>query len=253
MTHPEDLLAEYVDGTLPDKQRAVVDSHLSSCETCREEIALASTATEALASLPDEPVPLGVTGPVLAEARVSAQRRRPSSSRLQWAVGLAAAASFLLVAVLVTPRILGGSSGGEAATARSAASGGAGAIEAAPVPSAKLPALEKIDRNLSDEDVRKLALDAVAGASASDQSSTSGFAAERAVQPAIDCLRQSGAPFDEQDVLVRAIETRYLGTPAYVGVFLQGPGAGQPADHAVVWIVSKQDCSILTMAQQPIH
>ena len=36
MTHPEELLAGYVDGTLTDPERAVVDAHLPTCERCRE-------------------------------------------------------------------------------------------------------------------------------------------------------------------------------------------------------------------------
>ncbi len=33
-----------------------------------------------------------------------------------------------------------------------------------------------------------------------------------------------------------------MGTPAFFAVFLQSPGAGQPPDHAVVWVTAKNDC-----------
>jgi anti-sigma factor RsiW len=101
MTHPEELLADYVDGTLEDEQRAVVDAHLPGCATCREELELARGALAALANLEDEPVPFGVTGPVLAEAGRRFERRRVVVyERLQWAAGLAAAAALVLVVAL---------------------------------------------------------------------------------------------------------------------------------------------------------
>ena len=64
MTHPEELLADYVDGALTDDERAAADAHLATCETCREEIELARQAVTALASLEEESVPFGVMNPV---------------------------------------------------------------------------------------------------------------------------------------------------------------------------------------------
>ncbi|HSJ51739.1 MAG TPA: hypothetical protein VLA90_10725, partial [Actinomycetota bacterium] len=67
--------------------------------------------------------------------------------------------------------------------------------------------------------------------------------------PALECLRTSGAPVDEtNDRLVRLIQARYDGTPAYLAVFLESPGADQPADTAVVWVAAKADCRILDTA-----
>jgi anti-sigma factor RsiW len=101
MTHPEDLLADYVDGTLDERQRAVVDAHRVGCSSCGEEVAMARRALSALASLEDEPVPFGVTGPVLAEAgRRLEGRRTVLWERLQWAFGAAAAAALVLVVAL---------------------------------------------------------------------------------------------------------------------------------------------------------
>src|SRR3990172_7647090 len=98
MTHPEELLADYVDGTLNHEQRAVVDTHLPGCATCRQEVDLARRALAALATLRDEPVPFGVTGPVLAEAGRRFERHRVVVwERLQWAAGLAAAGGLGLV------------------------------------------------------------------------------------------------------------------------------------------------------------
>ncbi|MDP9299761.1 MAG: hypothetical protein M3P43_02525, partial [Actinomycetota bacterium] len=49
--------------------------------------------------------------------------------------------------------------------------------------------------------------------------------------------------------LVRVIQARYRGTPAVLGVYSIGPGAGQPADVVRVLVASSRDCSILTSTQ----
>ena len=51
--HPRELLAEYVEGSLDPERTARVESHLSSCDVCRDEVALAGSAREALAALPE--------------------------------------------------------------------------------------------------------------------------------------------------------------------------------------------------------
>ena len=38
MTHPEELLAGYVDGSLTDPDRPTVDAHLLTCARCRAEV-----------------------------------------------------------------------------------------------------------------------------------------------------------------------------------------------------------------------
>ena len=101
MSHPEDLLADYVDGTLAERERAVVDTHLDGCARCSAEIRQAEAAKTALSELEDVPVPFGVTGPVLAEAGRRFERRRGVAwERFQWAAGLAAAAALVLVVAL---------------------------------------------------------------------------------------------------------------------------------------------------------
>ena len=66
-----------------------------------------------------------------------------------------------------------------------------------------------------------------------------------------DCVQQSGIQ-GPQDVLIRLIEAEFEGTPAYIAVFSEGPGAGQPPDHIVVFVVAKDDCRILSTASQRI-
>src|SRR3970282_1442342 len=126
MTHPEEHLAGYVDGTLEHAERAVVDAHLGGCERCRDEIELARGARTALVALQDSPVPYGLTDPVLAEGGRRFERRKVVAwERLQWAAGLAAAAALVLVVVLNV--------GGEQETSvERAATGATGAAAGAP-------------------------------------------------------------------------------------------------------------------------
>ena len=64
------------------------------------------------------------------------------------------------------------------------------------------------------------------------------------VNKALACIVQS-AP-DETGDLKRLIRARFEGTPAYLAVFTEGPGAGQPADTAIIWVFATDDCRILS-------
>jgi hypothetical protein len=69
MNHPTSLFAEYVDDALAPSERQRVEAHLRSCQMCAAEVEAAVAARDALRTLPSEPVPLGVTSPVIARAR----------------------------------------------------------------------------------------------------------------------------------------------------------------------------------------
>jgi len=256
MTHPEELLADYVDGTLNDEQRAVVDAHLPGCATCREELELARSAVAALASLEDAPVPFGVTGPVLAEAGRRFERRRIVVwERLQWAAGLAAAAALVVVVAL---NVGGGSDRDGAASVESSTAGDAGPEGAAPEGGAAETALAfafqglemQNDVNYVADGISSLAIDAaevISGRATGEAGDNQRYAP---ADEALACIERSGAPTvdDPRDTLMRLIETQYEGTPAYIAVYAESPGAGQPADTVVVWAVAKAGCRILTTA-----
>jgi anti-sigma factor RsiW len=253
MTHPEDLLADYVDGTLSEHERAVVDAHLVSCETCRQEVALARRAVGALQTLESRPVPFGVTGPILAEAGKQHERRGAVWQRVQWAAGIAAG-----IAVVVVIGInLGGSDARDAGGSLEAASGGS-AVAPLAATDVRLERQPDVDYD-GQAGVHALADDAIAQyrersasaisvseapfAGASSDSATAKTADPKA---ALRCLATSAIPLDEDtSTLVRLLEARFSGSPAYFAIFLQGPGAGQPPDRAVVWVVSKTDCTLL--------
>jgi len=255
MTHPEGLLADYVDGTLGDEERAVVDTHLPGCARCTQEVELARSALAALASLEDEPVPFGVTGPVLAEAGKSFERRRGAlRERLQWGAGIAAAAALVVVVVLN----FGSGSDREGVTSLEATTAadsqaGAQAPEAGgeeSSPGFAFRGLEVQDGvNYVGEGISSLARDAaevISGRVAAPGTDEAFAPAE----DALACIQESGAPTveDPRDTLMRLIRAKYEGGPAYIAVYAEGPGAGQPADTIVVWAVSRPDCQILTTA-----
>jgi putative zinc finger protein len=259
MTHPEELLSGYVDGTLSNEERAVVEAHLATCETCREEVELAGEALMALESLEEQPVPFGVTGPVMAEAGRRFERRGAVWQRIQWGAGLAAAAALVLVVALNLP----GDSGDRATEpADGTAEAGAGAPAASLAADERLPKLER-QRAVSYDDAGILSLAQGATRSNATESSPTAdaaaggadleFAAQDERGAAIDCLHTSGAPLDDPLArLERLIEAQYRGTPAYFAVFLESPGGGQPPDSAIVWVVASRDCRILTLASLPL-
>ena len=267
MTHPDDLLADHVDGTLSDRERAVVDAHLETCARCRDEVELARRAVRALGDLEDVPVPTGVTGRVISEARANlptTSRKDPS----RWLAGLAAAA--VIVGVIAVALTRGGGSDADLATG---AEGASGAAASSSLEKGDVPLEEQRDVNYDGEaGVVVLAQEVIAeyrrtAAAPAADSSEGGEAApsstlapaetlvtgaqtsaERKLAdagPAIRCFEQEGVPPAGADmVLRRLVDARYLGAPAYIAVFLQGPGAGQPPDRAVVWVLSRKDCHI---------
>jgi anti-sigma factor RsiW len=257
VSHPDDLLADYVDGTLDERARADVDTHLLGCERCRDEVRLAAGAKTALAELEDRPVPFGVTGPVLAEAGRRFERRRGANwDRFQWAAGLAAAAALITVVALNV------GDGRSENTPRPAAAGaGATGAEASDATaSAPLPffGLERqLDVNYDVEGIRAVASEAAGAVEAAAGGEAAGAlasGAEDSAQRTGDakgCIRQSELQ-GAGDVLIRLIEAEFEATPAYIAVFAQGPGAGQPSDHVVVVVVATDDCRLLTSASQRI-
>jgi anti-sigma factor RsiW len=262
MTHPEELLAGYVDGTLSSDERAVVDAHLASCETCRDEVALAREAVRALASLEPQSVPFGVTGPILAEAGKQHERRGAVWQRVRWATGIAAAAALVVVVGLNLV-------GGDDEHVRGLASGGGTAVAPLAAPDVRLERQPDVDYDgdagvhaLADDAIERYRQRAFAGISASEAPAESGSeedsataAPSKTADPtaALRCLATSSIPLDpDTGTLVRLLEARFSGSPAFFAVFLQGPGAGQPPDRVVVWVVSKAGCTLLNGATAKI-
>ena len=276
MAHPDDLLAEYVDGTLPERERAAVDAHLETCARCRGEVELARGAVVALRDLHDVPVPVGVTGRVLEEARSSAPKKTSSSGPTRWIAGLAAAA--VIVGVLAVALNRDEGSKGSLAVENAP---GQGASRTAALDASGVPLEDQHSVNyegddgaivLASEVIKEFrraappeptASDSAGGAEPAAPSgaqaaqtpaateTTAAFAGASKVidsGPAIRCLEQAGLPptsTGAEFTLRRLVEAKYNGDPAYLAVFLQGPGAGQPPDRADVFVLSRKDCSLV--------
>jgi Putative zinc-finger len=260
VSHPQELLADYVDGTLDERERAAVGAHLLGCARCGAEVRQAAAARTALSELQDVPVPFGVTGPVLAEAGRRFERRPGVVwGRFQWAAGLAAAAALVVVVAL---NVGGEDARNAAAPERTAAvAGGTGAAGAeAATPGVPFPGLERqTDVNYDEAGIHAVASEAAGAVLAAKDAGGSTQAAFASTVPdskertslARECVDQSGVR-GPNDVLIRLIEARFEGTPAFIGVFSEGPGAGQAPDHIVVFVVAKDDCRILSTASQRI-
>ena len=248
MTHPEELLAGYVDGTLSAQERAVVETHVAGCPKCSREIAMASSARSALRDLRDVPAPEDIGSMAIQEA--SGHRGAPGvGGTPRWyRVGglVAAVAAGLLVFTLVLPRIGQSDDAGGDQRELSAA---AGDTEAG-----KLSAASGIE--ISHENYDNTSLTALISSLAAGDSAGGSMAAASAppiplatggqaqVNKALACIVRS-AP-DETGDLKRLIRARFEGTPAYLAVFTEGPGAGQPADTAIIWVFATDDCRILS-------
>jgi len=257
MSHPDALLAEYVDGALAEGERAAVERHLASCERCRDEVALARAARAALASVPETPAPSDLGAAAIAEARrragshpaAGAPPGRPAWYR--WAGAAAGIAAALLVVALILPHVGN-------APATTAAAGDAARAAASPATSVET---QNVNYDLSGVESLATSSRGQEGAvfGSNDQATQVPVAAsvtpEKRISfaDAVTCLdRAFTEPTGQQapeGQLVRVIQARYRGVPAILGVYLLSPGAGQPADIVRVLVASSRDCSILTSTQ----
>jgi Putative zinc-finger len=70
-----ELLDEYIDDLLSPEQRSLIQAHLSSCESCRQELGALLSLREALRKLPVRPPPAGFAERILRTAKRDYNRR----------------------------------------------------------------------------------------------------------------------------------------------------------------------------------
>jgi hypothetical protein len=270
--HPEELLADYVEGSLGSDERVRVDQHLGTCERCREEVALATEARAALASLGDLDPPMGIP------LAVRRKGRSASSRTLRWAGAAAAAAVLVAGGVIVIGDVDLGTkdatdAGGQAeqpsqlsdAPAPAAESGEAADKAESDAMSAALAApvipvyvqsghdyqperLASLARRLRDD--ARAALDAGIARSATDFYAAfdpSAFTPE--VRQAIRCVLAEVPP-TQLIVPFRIEAASFEGAAAYIAAFLQGPSPEEHYDRVVIWVVDREACSLLSLATQ---
>ena len=99
--HPGDLLSAYADGELSADERALVDEHLDSCATCRQELDATAEAKAWVTGLPEVLPPFGFYERMLLDPSKGRPRRRDWATRIGLA-GLAATAAVWLGVVAMT-------------------------------------------------------------------------------------------------------------------------------------------------------
>ncbi|MBI2237438.1 MAG: hypothetical protein HYU54_02805 [Actinobacteria bacterium] len=218
---------------------------------------MASRARFLLSELPEVDVPFGVSRPVMAEIAGQMRRPRPSTwrARLSWAFAAAAAAAIVVLVATNGQRLIeGGGAGGGGEVPAAAPSAAFDSVTGAEAQD--LAALEvQPDANYDPAKVEALAADVAAQVSGGAEAAPRTAAATPEATAAFECVLQGSGlnPADPNERLVRLIDAKYEGRPAYLGVFVESPGAGQPPTKVIVWIVAKNDCSkILSYASRRI-
>jgi anti-sigma factor RsiW len=265
-SHPDELLAGLVDGTLTPAERAELQTHLEGCERCRAEVRQAESASRALRALPEVEPPWGLGRPAVEEAK--RRRRAHRFRRLAPAAGVAAAAILLVGLAFAVLRGPQNTLGGNAAPAEA---GGAGTPAASPasVPSAAGGLIKRESTNFDTKGIEHLAESYSASTSlprvpqpqvqapstAPGGSSAPAPSAERAVsladEDAVVACIDSAAGLNPSTRPARVIAARFEAKPALIGIYLSGPGADQPADLLVVWVASRE-CRLLHYASHRI-
>ncbi len=271
MSHPGPLLADYVDGTLDPPTRAQVDAHLRTCATCCDEVALSQAGVRAAEALGQPGVPQGVGDAAMAEAaRLAAERspeitsfagrarRRPATSRILAAVGAAAA---VLLLVVVAPKLGQGSSqdladhvgGGAAQSQGAAAYPQATGVETQHV-DFTFDALPHVVDQLRTAFVVNaggaLPVASLATPNAVESTNVPSLPPQQdaATDPSLlpkatACLNKAFDP--PSGTLTRVILATYQGDPAYLGVYLIGPGAELPPTLLQLNVASVHGCQPL--------
>jgi hypothetical protein len=235
MTHPDELLAPYVDGSLAPAELEHVQAHLRACGRCREEVELAQLARSTLSALTQVPAPEGLSSDTLAKASVTQPRSAPP--RWYRIAGVVAAAAAIGLAALALPGI--GSSGNEAAEPTAVQEA---ALEA-PTPEAQGALNPSLDYDESS--VKELAL-----STATRYRSSPAIGASRSVdeelKQGLECLRSSLPP---EFKFVRGVRSTYKGIPAYIFVYVIVPSPDVTPTQVQVWVLSVEDCSVLLNTQ----
>ena len=241
MNHPYELLADLMDGTLDEDDLAGVRAHLDVCASCREDLSHATAAHQAARSLPQ------VTAPTDLHQRITSEAGGSSHGTPGWYrwAGVAAAAAVVLAVAIALPNV-GDEAGGSRATGDAqrpmeAATGSQDSISGRQV--------EVQDVNYGPKGLERLARGA-----RTDAAQIVEAPPNAALADPVDAARCVSQAFDEQPVgrLARLIQAKFEGRAAYIAVYLEGPGADEPPDTAVVWVASQDDCTILSFASARI-
>ena len=243
MTHPEELLAGYVDGSLSGAGRTSVDAHLQTCARCRAEVELADAGRGALRRLPEPQTP-DLAGVVVTEVGGLAAKEASARAPRWYRYGGIAAAAVIAVAIAIALPKVGTTPSQDQ---QEAASGGA-APTLGPADSLAELSLELQQTDYATADVQALAAEVarvpaseVAGAGSATSVPVGTVAQTTRAQA---CVAKAFPEFPGTPI--RLISARFEGTPAYLAVVLEGPAPDQPADTSSVWVADRATCQPLS-------
>jgi len=288
MTHPEELLAGYVDGSASLDERASVDAHLPFCPRCTNEVRLARAGRAALVALPELDSP-GLAGTILSAARAPAgvsdiddlmaaalaSERSPAASTFGAApsdgappedrvvVPLSEARSRRGVGRIVTA-IAGVAVAAafvavalflphHAAQQTDAAPSGRAGVKIAKASSPPISSEGHVSTNFTAKSLDAFARSLAAADRTPNESISASPTSTRPPVPAFDplvvqCAEQGAGVTPNAEVQYFATG-HFEGAPAYVGVFrLPGP----PKPYLVVVAVTPKGCQPLHYARQTI-
>ena len=251
MTHPIELLADEVDGTLEPGDREALTDHLRSCASCRDDVRVAASARQALMSVPpvDPPdIAAGFPPERIAALRASAPAAPVTGTRSPWSrvVPTLAAAAIVGAVALVLPRVVRSPD----------------AVDRASAPASETVVDGSRSLQIDDTDYDAAALDRLAttlaatlavdpgsasapsaveaatepGATAHDQ----GF--DGAARQATECLQRAFPQASREIVQVR--RTTYQGEPAYLGIVIDG---AESAVRVTIRVAAVGSCSRLAL------
>ena len=277
-SHPTELLAAFVDGTVADGDRAALTQHVQGCEQCRQEIALARAARDALAALPEVPAPKGLSQSIM--AKTSAPRQwNERASRIVWVAGAAAAIAIVAWFGVRASNNVSQTTANRAIEAPQAGAAGGpdpepgifdkdGNYDAGEVAALTAQAAHQGDKgkplvspasNAGDQTAAGQATKAPAPQSSPSpgalESHKNFFEGQRTDSSAAVAAGKSGkcfdavGAFDQGGQLQQVIEAKYEKTPAYIGVFFEPPPEGGSVDRAVTWVLAKKSCDVLGFSQ----
>jgi putative zinc finger protein len=248
MTHPEELLAEYVDGSLEQDERAAVEAHLAGCEQCRDEVSGARHARQALVALPEVELPEGFRADRRARRVRAAPGRHDRLRRTLVGVGAAAAS----IAAIVGVAVLIGNGGGNSSSP-SAASGAGGHVSASTAyDRARVDQLAAtLATNATKEDQTTFGTANTGNGGAQTRTPVSrpaGLEPDASVppKPSVLCIRDTGNLPPSAHPLQTISRATFNGTPASIRAYRVG--------HSIrVVVTSRSGCSVLYTTSRPFR
>jgi putative zinc finger protein len=269
--HPEELLAEYVEGSLGADDRDRVEAHLPSCSVCTEEVAVAGRARSALTALAEVPVPFGTEQRILQRT----QRRARWESPFAWKAARVAAVAATVVGVgtaifLGVTRSSDNESTFGVAPAQREPTGAedAGAGVAAPEEERALdrlrltPLYTESDTNYTAATlmpvVKRFSADAERALDEGFPPTARDYYGQQSltalVEPAQKALKcvNTGVPPDRTVVPFVIEAASFEERPAYLVAYLRGADEVSPYDRIQLVVVSRESCGVLHFARQKL-